>query len=103
MVLIFKQYGGIVNQTKYKDSLLTVNEIAVYAVYAQQNIFGLVAFENNSGYGKRADTDGEFRIILPKIQQTQCIERISLILPLWNFIFMLQMQICSRRTVELHE
>src|SRR5699024_2936198 len=26
----FKQYGGIVNQTKYKDSLLTVNELAVY-------------------------------------------------------------------------
>ena len=53
----FKQYGGIVNQTKYKDSLLTVNEIAVYA-YAQQNIFEKLTLsaglrlENNSGYGK---------------------------------------------------
>ena len=53
----FKQHGGIVNQTKYKDSLLTVNEIAVYA-YAQQNIFEKLTLsaglrlENNSGYGK---------------------------------------------------
>lgn len=53
----FKQYGGIVNQTKYKDSLLTVNELAVY-VYAQQTMFEKLTLsaglrlENNSGYGK---------------------------------------------------
>ena len=53
----FKQYGGVVNQTKYRDSLLTVNELAVYA-YAQQNIFEKLTLsaglrlENNSGYGK---------------------------------------------------
>lgn len=53
----FKQYGGIVNQTKYKDSLLTVNELAVY-VYAQQTIFEKLTLsaglrlENNSEYGK---------------------------------------------------
>lgn len=34
----FKQYGGVVNQTRYKDSLLTVNEFSGY-VYAQQNLF----------------------------------------------------------------
>ena len=51
-----KQYGGKVNQTAVKDSLITVNELAVYA-YAQQTLFekfnlsaGL-RLENNSKYG----------------------------------------------------
>jgi outer membrane receptor protein involved in Fe transport len=51
-----KQYGGKVNQTAVKDSLITVNESAVYA-YAQQTLFeklnlsvGL-RLENNSKYG----------------------------------------------------
>lgn len=51
-----KQYGGKVNQTAVKDSLITVNESAVYA-YAQQTLFeklnlsaGL-RLEHNSKYG----------------------------------------------------
>ncbi len=51
-----KQYGGKLNQTAVKDSLITVNELAVYA-YAQQTLFeklnlsaGL-RLENNSKYG----------------------------------------------------
>lgn len=52
----FKQYGGMVNQTKYKDSLLTVNELAGY-VYAQQNLWNSLTLstglrlDNNSEYG----------------------------------------------------
>lgn len=34
----FKQYGGTVNQTAVKDSLITLNEVAAY-VYAQQELF----------------------------------------------------------------
>lgn len=52
----FKQYGGIVNQTIYKDSLLTANELGIYA-YAQQNLFEKLTLsaglrlENNSKFG----------------------------------------------------
>jgi outer membrane receptor protein involved in Fe transport len=52
----FKQYGGVVNQTIHKDSLLTVNELALYA-YAQQTLFEKLTVsaglrvENNSKYG----------------------------------------------------
>ncbi len=51
-----KQYGGIVNQTKYKDSLLTNNEMAVYS-YVQQkigekiNISAGLRFDYNQKYG----------------------------------------------------
>lgn len=34
----FKQYGGTVNQTAVKDSLITLNEVAAY-MYAQQELF----------------------------------------------------------------
>ncbi len=34
----FKQYGGTVNQTAIKDSLITLNEVAAY-MYAQQELF----------------------------------------------------------------
>ena len=51
-----KQYGGKVNQTAVKDSLITVNESAVYA-YAQQALLDNVSLsaglrlEHNSKYG----------------------------------------------------
>jgi len=51
-----KQYGGKVNQTAVKDSLITVNESAVYA-YAQQtlleklNLSAGLRLEHNSKYG----------------------------------------------------
>ena len=51
-----KQYGGKVNQTAVKDSLITVNESAVYA-YAQQtlldklNLTAGLRLEHNSKYG----------------------------------------------------
>lgn len=52
----FKQYGGMANQGFKHDSLITVNELAVYA-YAQQTLFekftvsaGL-RLENNSKFG----------------------------------------------------
>lgn len=52
----FKQYGGKANSGLKKDSLITVNELAVYA-YAQQTLFEKltlsagVRLENNSRYG----------------------------------------------------
>ena len=52
----FKQYGGKANNGFKKDSLITVNELAVYA-YAQQALFDKltlsagVRLENNSRYG----------------------------------------------------
>lgn len=52
----FKQYGGKVNQTAVKDSLITVNESAVYA-FAQQtlldklNLSAGLRLEHNSKYG----------------------------------------------------
>ena len=53
---VIKQYGGKVNQTAVKDSLITVNESAVYA-YAQQALLDNVSLsaglrlEHNSKYG----------------------------------------------------
>lgn len=53
----FKQYGGVVNQTKFKDSLLTVNELAFYA-YAQQQLLEKITLsaglrlENHERYGR---------------------------------------------------
>lgn len=52
----FKQYGGMVNQTTVKNSLLTVDELAVYG-YMQQRIFNKLTIsaglrlENNSKFG----------------------------------------------------
>ncbi|HBF87180.1 MAG TPA: TonB-dependent receptor [Bacteroidales bacterium] len=52
----FKQYGGIANGGKAKDTLLTINELAFYA-YAQQTFFKKLTFstglrlENNTNYG----------------------------------------------------
>lgn len=52
----FKQYGGIANQGANRNSLLTVNELAVYA-YAQQTLFERLTvsaglrLENNSKFG----------------------------------------------------
>ena len=52
----FKQFGGIVNQLPIKDTLITINELAVYA-YAQQTFFKKLVLsaglrlENNSKYG----------------------------------------------------
>ena len=51
-----KQYGGIANQGMKHDSLITVNEMAVYA-YAQQTLFDKLTvsaglrLENNSKFG----------------------------------------------------
>jgi outer membrane receptor protein involved in Fe transport len=52
----FKQYGGMANQGFRHDSLLTVNEFAVY-IYSQQTLFNKLTlsagarFENNSIFG----------------------------------------------------
>lgn len=52
----FKQYGGMANQGFKHDSLITVNELAVYA-YAQQKLFDKLTvsaglrLENNSKFG----------------------------------------------------
>lgn len=52
----FKQYGGTANKGIKKDSLITVNEAAVY-VYTQQNLLekvsvsGGIRLENNSKFG----------------------------------------------------
>ena len=52
----FKQYGGMSNQGFRHDSLLTVNEFAVY-IYSQQTFFNKLTvsagarFENNSIFG----------------------------------------------------
>jgi iron complex outermembrane receptor protein len=52
----FKQYGGMANQGFKRDSLITVNELAVYA-YAQQTLFEKLTLsaglrlENNSKFG----------------------------------------------------
>lgn len=52
----FKQYGGTANQGFKHDSLITVNELAVYA-YAQQTLFEKLTIsaglrlENNSKFG----------------------------------------------------
>lgn len=52
----FKQYGGIVNQFPINDSLITINELALYA-YVQQIMFEKLTLstglriENNSKFG----------------------------------------------------
>jgi iron complex outermembrane receptor protein len=52
----FKQFGGMLNQKPIKDSLITVNELAVYA-YAQQTLIEKLTLsaglrlENNSKFG----------------------------------------------------
>jgi len=52
----FKQYGGIVNQTRYRDSLITVNELALYA-YAQQTVFEKMTLSA----GLRLDNNSKYR------------------------------------------
>lgn len=50
----WKQYGGKVNQTAIKDSLITLNELAAYA-YAQQELIGKLTLSA----GIRADHHSE--------------------------------------------
>jgi iron complex outermembrane receptor protein len=51
----FKQYGGIVNQTAVRDSLITINELAAY-VHAQQTLFEKLTISA----GIRADNHSKF-------------------------------------------
>jgi len=51
----FKQYGGIVNQTAVRDSLITINELAAY-VHAQQTLFENLTISA----GIRADKHSKF-------------------------------------------
>ncbi len=51
----FKQYGGIVNQTAVRDSLITINELAAY-VHAQQTLFENLTISA----GLRADNHSKF-------------------------------------------